>query len=228
MRIVKPGTDEKVKEEIFQQLRKEGHRPYLLPVGGNSPQGVAGYMNAMLELVHQASELGIGVDYVIHASGSGGTQAGTVIGSKALNSGIKVICSTTGSRAKEQARGLVLDIIGKTLKFFDLAVQISEEDVRIYDTYAGGGYGFMTPGKAEAIKLLAETEGLILDPVYTGSAMACLIDLCRQGVFKRSDVVVFIHTGGQAGLFPYRAPLKAYGMGATLPWTVPPWFPSTG
>lgn len=84
----------------------------------------------------------------------------------------------------------------------------------------------MTEEKAEAIKIMAETEGLFLDPVYTSSAMACLVDLCRKGFFKREDVVVFLHTGGATGLFPYKAPLKAYGSGKALPWTIPPWSPN--
>ena len=227
MKIVKPGTDEQVKEEVMRKLREEGRRPYLLSVGGNSPQGVAGYMNAMLELVTQTNAMGLGVDYVVHASGSGGTQAGTVIGTKALNTGIKVICSSTGSRTREQGTRLVLELIGKTLKFFGLDVPIGEEDVRIYDNYAGAGYGFMTLKKAEAIQILAQTEGLIIDPVYTASAMACLIDLCRQSFFKKTDVVVFIHTGGQAGLFPYKECIKAFGLGQPLPWSAPPWYPAS-
>lgn len=81
----------------------------------------------------------------------------------------------------------------------------------------------MTQRKAEVIKIVAETEGLFLDPVYTSSAMACLIDLCRQGLFKPDDVVVFLHTGGTVALFPYKMPLKAGVLGERLSWTIPPW-----
>ena len=103
---------------------------------------------------------------------------------------------------------------------------IDAKDVDIRDSYAGG-YGYVRPAKMEAVRLLAETEGLILDPVYTASAMACLIDLCRAGHFKKSDTVVFVNTGGQAGLFPYEAPLRAAIEGRDPPWTVPPWHPET-
>ncbi|MCX5909849.1 MAG: hypothetical protein NTY64_22405, partial [Deltaproteobacteria bacterium] len=88
---------------------------------------------------------------------------------------------------------------------------------------AGPNYGVMTEGKAEAIRMLAELEGSFLDPVYTASSMACLIDLCRKGFFQSSDRVVYLHTGGSAALFPFKAPLKAYGLKKAPPWTTPPW-----
>jgi hypothetical protein len=100
-------------------------------------------------------------------------------------------------------------------------VAIDARDIDIRDTYAGG-YGYVRTAKMEAVRLLAETEGLILDPVSTASAMACLIDLCRAGHFKKSDTVAFVNTGGQAGLFPYEAPLHAAIEGHDPPWTVPP------
>lgn len=218
------GEDERVKEQVVARLRNEGRRPFLIGVGGNTPHGVAGYVNAMKELAGQATDQGIKINYVVHASGSGGTQAGTVIGAKAYAKDVKVVCSSTGSRTREQGSKLVMELIGNTLRHFEMDVQVSADDVRIFDQYAGG-YGHVTEGKMEALKLLAETEGMILDPVYTGSAMACLIDLCRKQYFKKGETVVFINTGGQAGLFPYKAPLKAYLAGQPLPWTVPPWHP---
>jgi len=105
-------------------------------------------------------------------------------------------------------------------------LKITADDVVVHDKYAGVGYGFMTEGKAEAIKIVAENEGIFLDPVYTGSAMACLIDLCREGFFKKDDVIVFLHTGGSAALFPYKAPLKDYILGKPFSWIIPPWSPT--
>lgn len=220
MKIVQPGTDEQIKEQVVKKLRQGGHKPFLIGVGGNTPHGVAGYVDAMKELARQAHDISLNINYVVHASGSGGTQAGSVIGAKMFSKETKIVCSSTGSRTKEEGTKLVMELIAETVEFFDLDVDVREEDVRIHDTYVGG-YGYVTPGKMEAIKLLAETEGLFLDPVYTGSGMACLIDLCRKGLFKKSDVVVFIHTGGQAGLFPYKDPLKSYGLGQPLPWSIP-------
>jgi D-cysteine desulfhydrase family pyridoxal phosphate-dependent enzyme len=225
IKVVKPADAQKVREETMEELRAAGHRPYLLTHAGSTPPGVAGYVNAMLELVQQAIELGINIDYLVHCTGGGGTQAGLIIGAKALSTGIKVIGSTNGSRSEDQQVTSVSKLIDDSLRFLELELKIAEEDTVVYDQYAGGGYGFMTNSKADAIRIVAQTEGIFLDSVYTSSAMACLIDLCKQGFFKPKDVVVFLHSGGQVALFPYRAPLKAYVLGNTPSWTIPPWSP---
>ncbi|MGA2957640.1 MAG: D-cysteine desulfhydrase family protein [Thermodesulfobacteriota bacterium] len=226
IKIVRPENVEKAQEEEMAKLKKKGHRPYLLTVTGSTPPGVVGYITCMLELFSQVVEMGIGVNYLVHASGSGGTQAGLIIGAKAFNTNIRVIGSTTGSRSRGEQIANVSNIIRESQIFLETDLKIAEEEIGVYDQYAGAGYGFMTQGKAEAIRMAAETEGLFLDPVYTGSAMACLIDLCRKGFFKRDDGVVFLHTGGQAALFPYKTPLKDYGLGKPLSWTIPPWSPA--
>jgi len=227
IKTVRLENVQKAQDETMEELKAEGHRPYLLTAAGSTPPGVAGYANCMLELVSQAIDLGIDINYLVHATGSGGTQAGLIIGAKALKTNIKVIGSTTGSRPKDQQIEKVITLIDESLKFLKFDFKITEDDIVVYEKYAGAGYGFMTESKAEAIKIVAETEGLFLDPVYTGSAMACLIDLCREGFFKRDDVVVFLHTGGSAALFPYKTPLKDYALGGTLSWTVPPWSPGS-
>ena len=227
IRTVRPENVEKVQNEIIEKLKSQGRRPYLLTAAGSTPPGVAGYANCMLELVSQAVELGIDINYLVHATGSGGTQAGLIIGAKALNTNIKVIASTTGSRSRDEQIKNVTNLIDESLKFLNIDFEITEDAIIVHDKYAGAGYGFMTEEKSEAIKLVAETEGLFLDPVYTGSAMACLIDLCREGFFKKDDIVVFLHTGGSAGLFPYKTPLKDYILGKSLSWTIPPWSPSS-
>jgi 1-aminocyclopropane-1-carboxylate deaminase/D-cysteine desulfhydrase-like pyridoxal-dependent ACC family enzyme len=219
-----PETDLSTKEQAVERLRQEGLKPVLVGVGGNTPHGVAGYVDAMRELAEQAEAMGVRPDYVVHASGSGGTQAGSVIGARLHLPRTRVVCSSTGSRNRATGGDLVLKLIGETVRRFGLDVEIGPQDIEIHDQYAGG-YGYVRPAKLEAVRLLAETEGLILDPVYTASAMACLIDRCRQGDFKKGDTIVFVNTGGQAGLFPYEAPLHAYMEGRELPWTVPPWHP---
>lgn len=218
------NEDEKMKEQLVQKLLRDGRKPFHLDVGGNSPEGIAGYIYAMEELAQQTRDLGVKVDYVVHATGSGGTQAGSIIGSKLFGEGVQVIGSTSGSRSREQMTNLIEGFIDKTLRFFKLDLQIRTDDIRVYDSYSGG-YGSVNQGKMEAVKLLAETEGLILDPVYTASAMACLIDLCRKKFFRKDETVVFVHTGGVAALFPYHAPIKAFGEGQSAPWTIPPWHP---
>jgi len=225
IKVVRPENMQKTFEETMRELRASGSSPYALTLTGSTPQGVPAYVNAMLELFSQAVEMNIKLDYLIHATGSGGTQAGLIIGAKALNTNTKIIGSTTGSSSHDQQTRKVHDLLNESLQFLQLGFKIDEDDINIYDQYAGDGYGVMTREKAEAIKIAAETEGLLLDPVYTGSSMACLIDLCRQGFFKPDDVVVYLHTGGSAALFPYRETLKAYALGKPFPWTIPPWSP---
>jgi 1-aminocyclopropane-1-carboxylate deaminase/D-cysteine desulfhydrase-like pyridoxal-dependent ACC family enzyme len=225
IKVVKPENAQKAEQETMEHLKATGHRPYLLTGTGSTPPGAAGYINAMLELLQQSVELGINIDYLVQATGSGGTQAGLIIGAQAFNTNIKIVGSTTGSRSKDEQIEQVSNVMDESLRFLELDLKITAEDIIVYDHYAGDGYGFMTEGTAEAIKIVAETEGLFLDPVYTGPAMACLIDLCKEGLFKPEDVVVFLHTGGPAALFPYRTPIKAYASGEVPPWTVPPWSP---
>ena len=227
IKIVRPENAQTMFEETMEELKAMGNLPYALTLTGSTPRGVAGYVNAMLELLSQAVEMGIKIDYLVHATGSGGTQAGLIIGAKALNTNIKVIGSTTGSSSRDQQIRKVSDLTEDSLQFLQLGLKIGEDDVNVYDEYAGAGYGFMTREKAEAVKIAAETEGLLLDPVYTASSMACLIGLSRQGFFKPDDVVVYLHTGGSTALFPYRGTLKAYASGKPFPWTIPPWSPSS-
>ena len=228
IKVVRPEDESRVYEQTMERLKENGRRPYLLKDTGSTPPGAAGYMNAILEILQQSVELGVDFNYLIHTTGSGGTQAGLVIGAKAFSTRMKIIGSTTGSRTKEEATEKVNGIIEAALKLVNLNLKIEAEDIHIYDQYAGGGYGNISVKKAEAIKLAAETEGIILDPVYTASSMACLIDLCRQGFFKSDDSVVFLHTGGAAALSSYGLPLKAYGHGEKMPWSVPPWSPQAG
>lgn len=212
----------KIYEETMEELREKGHHPYRLTATGSTPPGVMGYVNATLELVSQAVDRGIKIDYLVHASGSGGTMAGLVLGTKALNTGIEIIGATT-SPGKERRVKRVASLVNESAEYLGVELKVDEDEITLYDEYAGPGYGVLTDEKAEAVKLAAETEGLFLDPVYTGTSMAALIGLCREGFFKADDTVVFLHTGGSAALFPYKSPLKAYGLGKTMPWRVPPW-----
>ena len=224
MKVVRPEKVEAAVEEKTAELKAAGHRPFILREMGSTPPGVAGYINFFIELTAQTTDLGLAPDYLVHTTGAGGTQAGLIIGAKAFQTGIKVIGSTSGSRTVAEQTPKVFNLIQESLKFMDMDVRISREDIVIYDSYADG-YGYATEKKAEAVRMLAELEGLFLDPVYTASSMACLIDLARKGFFKKDDVVVFLHTGGSAALFAYKEPLRAFGQGKKIPWTIPPWSP---
>jgi 1-aminocyclopropane-1-carboxylate deaminase/D-cysteine desulfhydrase-like pyridoxal-dependent ACC family enzyme len=182
----------------------------------------------MLEIASQSVELGIKPDYLIHASGSGGTQAGLVIGSKAFSMNTKIIGVTTGGRNKDEQSESVTQIINESKLNLGLDLEITEEDVIVYDEYSGDGYGIINAVKAKAVKIAAEEEGLLIDPVYTACSMSCLIDLCKKGFFNPEDNVIFLHTGGSAALFPYKRPLKSLIEGKKPDWTIPSWSPAAG
>ncbi len=226
---VKTVRPEKFMETIdatMEQLKAEGRTPYYTPVGGSDPTGASAYMNAVLELTYQANDEGIHFDSLIHATGSGGTQAGLVLGAKAFNTGMKIIGAAVGWTEKKEQIEKVRGIVKESMKKYSLDFQLRDEDLIVYNEYVGGGYGFMSEAKLEAVKMLAETEGLLIDPVYTATAMACLIDLVRKGGFKKTDNIVFLHTGGAVALFPYKDPIRAYIQGKALPWTKPDWSPA--
>ncbi|HEY8610037.1 MAG TPA: D-cysteine desulfhydrase [Roseomonas sp.] len=190
-------------EALAVDLRKSGKRPYVIPGGGSNPVGALGYVGAALELVAQAAAMDLRIDHVVHATGSAGTQAGLVAGLVALNSGIPVL--GIGVRApREKQESNVLALAQRTADHLGLPTgTVRAEHVRANCDYVGQGYGIPTQGMVEAVKLLAEKEGILLDPVYSGKGMAGLIDLIGKGHFKPEENVVFIHTGGAVGLFGY-------------------------
>jgi L-cysteate sulfo-lyase len=224
MKVVRPEKVPAAVEETAAQLWAAGHRPFVLRDMGSTPPGVAGYINFFRELDSQISDLGLDPKYLVHTTGAGGTQAGLIIGNKAFNTGIRVIGSTSGSKTTAEQTPKVFNLIRESLRYLEMDLKVGIEDIVIYDNYADG-YGYATERKAEAVRILAELEGLFLDPVYTASSMACLIDLARKGFFKKDDVVIFLHTGGSAALFAYKEPLRAFAEGKKIPWTIPPWSP---
>lgn len=197
------GTDmAQQMETLADKLRGDGRKPYVIPGGGSNPVGALGYVNAALELLTQANALDLSIDLVVHATGSAGTQAGLVTGLTGARSGIPVL--GIGVRAPREAQEkAVFDLACQTADHLGWGDVVVPRDVVANCDYVGDGYGLPTPGMVEAVKLLARTEGLLLDPVYSGKAMAGLIDLVRQGRFSKTDNIVFVHTGGSAALFGY-------------------------
>jgi len=221
--ILKEGSGQR-RQEIAERLRAEGRNPYLIPVGGSTPLGAAGYVQCMLELLNQAVEQTQEITHLYHATGSGGTQTGLALGAKALSTGIKVVGVSTGFGDSARRVGNLLSLSHETAEFLEIETRLTEADIHVLDNYSEG-YGYATEAKTEAIKLLAEKEGLLIDPVYTATAMAALIDDARTGKLTEDDTAVFLHTGGTAALFPYRDTLKAYTQGKSLPWKIPQWSP---
>jgi len=189
-------------EKLAERLRQDGRKPYVIPGGGSNPVGALGYVNAALEMLYQAGTMGLNIATVVHATGSAGTQAGLVAGFKALGSGIPVL--GIGVRApRDRQEQNVFDLAQRTADHMGLGDIIERSDVVADCDYVGPGYGLTTPGMIDAVTLVARTEGILLDPVYTGKGMDGLISLVRKGRFKQDSDVVFVHTGGSAGLFGY-------------------------
>jgi L-cysteate sulfo-lyase len=189
-------------EKLAAKLKDEGRVPYIIPGGGSNPIGALGYVNCALELLNQLNDMAIAPTHVVHATGSAGTQAGLVTGLVASRSGIPVL--GIGVRAsKPKQEEAVLTLARKTCDLMNLGNIIQEQDVVANCDYVGEGYGLPTAAMVEAVKMVAELEGILLDPVYSGKGMAGLIDLVRQGYFPADADVVFLHTGGSAALFGY-------------------------
>jgi len=199
------GTDmQKAMEDLAQELRAAGGKPYVIPGGGSTPVGALGYVACAQELLTQSFEQGVRMDHVVHATGSAGTQAGLVVGLRASNSGVPVYgVSVRAPKPKQEEN--VWNLVRRTVEFMRLpAASVERADVVANADYVGEGYGIPTEGMLEAVRMLARLEGILLDPVYSGKGMAGLIDLIRKGHFKKGENIVFIHTGGSAGLFGYR------------------------
>jgi len=202
---VVPGGSDTMKaiEKAADEVKAEGRKAYAIPVGGSNPIGATGYVACAQEIMTQTFELGINIDYLVCASGSAGTHAGLVTGFYGCNMNVPVL-GINVSRKKQDQEELVYGLAKRTAQHVGLNLEIPREAVTCFDEYVGPGYSLPTPEMAEAVRLVARTEGILLDPVYTGKTMAGLIDLIRKGFFKKGDTVLFVHTGGSPALYVYQ------------------------
>jgi L-cysteate sulfo-lyase len=185
-------------EAVAERIRNEGKKVAVVPLGGSVPLGALGFVRGVEELKRQLDAMNVEIDYIFHSSSSGGTQAGIVAGCQLLDwHGVKDI----GVSPDDPADSIAADV-GRIIRGVGelLGVEL-QEDATVLDEYTGEGYGIPSPEGDEAIKLLAQTEGIVLDPVYTAKAMAAMIDWIGQGKLNESDNVLFWHTGGQLALF---------------------------
>ncbi len=215
-KVVRPEQAMVFLEEAAAQVRAEGLRPYLVPVGGSHPLGdmelplgAIGYAEAFVEMLEQARAAGIEPDWVVHSTGSGGTQAGLIVGARALSAGCR-IAGISVSDPKDPFSAEVLSIARQTEASLGLELKIGPEDVLVFDEYIGGGYGVVGRESAEVIRLVFQEEGIVLDPIYTSKAMAGLLDLIRRDVIRKDETVVFFHTGGTPVIFPLRDTLLGF------------------
>jgi len=201
--VPKEERDQRL-QQAFAQARQDGLQPYLIPYGGSNPVGVQGYLQAIQELQEQP----LRPDWIVLASSSGGTQAGMMLGAKQTGFSGRILGISVDKLATELTQTIIA-LANQTATYLNMGVEITPQDVFVNDAYCQAGYGYLQPAEVEAIQLFARTEGILLDPVYTGRAASGLIDLISQGFFRRDEAVLFWHTGGIPALFaePYASAL---------------------
>lgn len=208
IREVPKGTDmDAAMRALADELRAEGKTPYIVPGGGSNTIGALGYVDCALEFMSQANRGGIVIDHVVHATGSAGTQAGLVVGLKMTHSGIPLLGIGVNA-PKDVQEEKVWKLAQETADYVGAPGCVQREDIVANCDYVGDGYGIPTTAMNDAVMLLARLEGLLFDPVYSGKGLAGMIDLVQKGHFGDTGNIVFVHTGGVAGLFGYSAQLK--------------------
>ena len=207
IRTVPGGTDmNQALADVAAEVAERGGRPYVIPGGGSNVIGALGYVECALELVAQANEIGLEIDRIVTATGSAGTHAGLIAGLAVMGADIPVL--GIGVRApKDVQEANVFRLAVETADLLGHKDRVTREMVVADCDYVGAGYGLIDEAVIEALKLAARTEGLLLDPVYTGKAMKGLIALSMLGRFD-GETLVFLHTGGAQGLFGYQTVME--------------------
>jgi L-cysteate sulfo-lyase len=196
------GTDfEKAMAEVADEVKAQGGKPYIIPGGASNKIGALGYVNCAIELLGQIEEQGLDIGLIVTATGSAGTQGGLIVGLKAMESTIPLLGIGVNIPQQDQEEK-VFNLACETAEYIGKPGCVSREDVVANCNYVGDGYGVPTESMNEAVLMLARTEGLLFDPVYSGKGLAGMIDLIRSGTLG-GDNIVFLHTGGSAALFAY-------------------------
>lgn len=209
---VSNGELERALEERADELRRDGRRPYLIPLGGSNGLGAVAYVETARELAMQCILQGFVPDVVVVATSSGATQVGLASGFAALGMETRtvgMVVAGDGDLARSRAASVLAELALLGLPVVDAG------DLELDGSQAGPGYGVPSEACLAAIREAAEREGLLLDPVYTGKAMAGLLERVRRGDLAAADNVVFVHTGGWPALFGYRQFLTAAPARAT-------------
>ena len=191
------------------ELRREGKRPYVVGMGGSSPVGCLGYAAAAFELLAQEQVLGGAFAQIVVPNGSCGTHAGLAAGLAAAGARPERVHSFAVLAPAEEAHRETLALARETLSLLDCAANIGDEQIRVSGAQRGAGYGVPTPGMVDAVRLMARTEGLLLDPVYSGKAFAGLLAMVRAGAVEPGSALLFVMTGGVPGLHAYRSVFDA-------------------
>lgn len=225
IRIAQVGENQKLMELaavkdiidlISHEEKENGNKPYIAPIGGSLPEGsmkrplgALSYVNAFLEIARQAETHQVSFDAVVAATGSGSTHAGLLAGAKIFSPQTKVV-GISVSEDKATISRYIETITRAALTELGVDNTIKPEEIIVFTDYIDEGYGILNKAAADKIRLIAETEGLLLDPVYTGKAMVGLIDLIDKGYFKKGENILFLHTGGTPSLFSYGKELQKF------------------
>jgi len=196
--------DEKDLDQAMQleaaRVLEAGGSPCLIPIGASNPVGTRGYMACAREILEQSQDMGLHFDYIITPSGSCGTQAGLLIGMHLLDYDCQILGMNV-SRSKEAQKALMRILVDQTISDHNFPAIIPDEKILCFDKSVGDGYAIPSAEMVKTVKLLASTEGILLDPVYTGKAMVGLLDLLQKDYFPTNANILFIHTGGTPALY---------------------------
>lgn len=201
---VVPGGSDMLGEldKLAEELRAKGRKPYIIPGGGSNPLGALGYVACAEEILGQAFDMGVSFDHIVTSSGSAGTHSGLITGLKGNNAHIP-LTGISVSRKKEPQSELVFKLATQICEKLQIENLVEKEDIVVFDDYVGEGYSRPTQGMVDAVQLLARTEGILVDPVYSGKALDGMLDLIKKGYFKDRENILFVHTGGSPALFVY-------------------------
>lgn len=188
--------------EVAEEVAKEGRKAYIIPGGGSNPIGATGYVSCAQELESQLFEKNLNIDKVVVSSGSTGTHAGLVTGFAGCNMNIPIF-GINVSRDNDIQEKNVFDLVERTAEWVGIKSGIDSSYIKCFDEYWRPHYSLPNKKMIEAVNMLAKTEGILTDPIYTGKALAGLIDLSRKGFFKKGEKVLFVHTGGSPALYAY-------------------------
>jgi L-cysteate sulfo-lyase len=203
MREYPAGTDfDAAMQAVADEVRSRGGSPYLIPGGASNCVGALGYVQCAIEMLDQFELQGLDVSEIVTATGSAGTQAGLAVGLKAMNSDIPLLGIGVNAPRDVQEQK-VFELARDTAEFIGKPGIVERADIVANCDYVGDGYGIPTAAMNEAVRMLASLEGLLFDPVYSGKALAGMIDLLRKGRFEAGGTIVFVHTGGSPALFAY-------------------------
>ncbi|WP_438862873.1 D-cysteine desulfhydrase family protein [Neptunicella sp.] len=191
--------------QLLTQLQHAGKKPYLVPYGGSNELGAVAYVEAVRELQAQQRQQNIAISHIVFASSSGGTHAGLALGNRLFNTDYQIIGinNDKGEGDPIPLAQKVLNLANSTAQKLEVSVELTPEDIQLNQDYIADGYGVINELDKRAISLLARTEGIVIDPVYTGRAMGALIDMIETNQFNPDDKILFWHTGGAPALFAY-------------------------